>query len=250
MEVGEIQNVTTIVACLGAAVSALLCDYLKKKNDQLVEALAQLRSQHEQETLGSKRAAALVRRSAVPPLSKDLDHKNSNDALRGWLSRRAAAVSSNQLLIPGGMFDNAFLARLLEIDKPFTGLVVSIGVNENDASVPASEELMRGIADYIAGLLRPTDFGCRNAGEEFLIICPGEQGAEAHRRLSYISERLWDFQLRGIGTLSFLFSWDGVEVRREPLMDAIHSASGRMRQTKRSRKAVSMDTLEQRRKAV
>ena len=81
------------------------------------------------------------------------------------------------------------------------------------------------------------------------MICPGEKGADAQRRLSHIAERLWDFQLRGLGTFSILFSWGGYDVQGEPLSEAIASASDRMQQTKRSRKTVSMDSVSHRRKA-
>ncbi len=163
---------------------------------------------------------------------------------------QGAASLSSQLAIPSGMFDQSFLARLLEIKKPFSGLAVSIGINENDGSAPRSEDLMRSTSIFISGLLQDGDFGCQSGGDEFLMLCPGPQGADAQRRLSQIAERLWDFQLRGIGTFSILFSWGGVEVNNETLSDAIASAADRMYQTKRSRKTVSMESVNQRRKAV
>jgi hypothetical protein len=46
---------------------------------------------------------------------------------------------------------------------------------------------------------------------------------------------LWNFQLRGQGSFSVLFSWGGIGVENEPLSEAIASATGRMQQTKRSR---------------
>jgi len=163
---------------------------------------------------------------------------------------QGAASVSNQLVIPAGMHDQSFLARLLEIKKPFTGLAVSIGINENDGSAPRSEDLMRSTSLFISGLLQDTDFACQSGDDEFLMLCPGPQGAEGQRRLSQISERLWDFQLRGIGTFSILFSWGGVEANNETLSDAIACAADRMYQTKRSRKTVSMESVNQRRKVV
>ncbi len=163
---------------------------------------------------------------------------------------RSAAANSPELVVPGGLFDQAFLARLLEIHKPFNGLVVSIGISENDGREPQSADLLRSTSSYIGNLLRKGDFGCQVAADEFLMICPGEQGAEAQRRLSHISEQLWDYQLRGVGAFSILFSWGGIDVRNEPLSDAIASATERMRQTKRCRKTVSMDSVNQRRKVV
>jgi hypothetical protein len=163
---------------------------------------------------------------------------------------QGSAPTWNQLVIPAGMFDQSFLARLLEIKKPFTGLAVSIGINENDGSAPRSEDLMRSTSIFISSLLQDGDFGCQSGDDEFLMLCPGPKGAEAQRRLSQIAERLWDFQLRGIGTFSILFSWGGIEVNNELISDAIASAAERMYQTKRSRKTVSMESVNQRRKAV
>jgi hypothetical protein len=83
-------------------------------------------------------------------------------------------------------------------------------------------------------LLREKDFSCRTAYDEFIVVCCGEHGAQSQRRLNHISERLWDYQLRGIGTCSILFSWGGVEVQDQPLAEAVASAVDRMRQTKRA----------------
>jgi hypothetical protein len=163
---------------------------------------------------------------------------------------QGAASMSNAAAIPSGMFDQSALSRLLESKKSFTGLAVSIGINENDGSAPRSENLIRSTSLFISGLLQDGDFGCQSGDDEFLMLCPGPQGAEAQRRLSQIAERLWDFQLRGIGTFSILFSWGGIEVNDESLSDAIASAADRMYQTKRSRKTVSMESVNQRRRAV
>jgi CO/xanthine dehydrogenase Mo-binding subunit len=55
------------------------------------------------------------------------------------------------------------------------------------------------------------------------------------RRLTQISERLWDFQLRSLGSFSILFSWGAVEVAVEQLREAIDAANEQMYQTKRTR---------------
>jgi len=96
-----------------------------------------------------------------------------------------------------------------------------------------SPGLMQSVGNYIAGLLRENEFACRTAYDEFVMVCGGEQGAQSQRRLNHISERLWDFQLRGIGACSILFSWGGVQVQDRPMAEAVASATERMRQTKR-----------------
>ena len=149
---------------------------------------------------------------------------------------RAIAVAQPPLTgWPAAMIQQPAFQELLDSAEPFSGLVVSIGVNESDSSMWHSLGLMQSVAGCIVGLLREKDFACRTDYDEFVMACPGEHGAQSQRRLNQISERLWDYQLRGIGTCSILFSWGGVEVRDQPLAEAVESAVDRMRQTKRTR---------------
>ncbi len=135
---------------------------------------------------------------------------------------------------PSGMIQRPVLDELLEGEGSFTGLVVSININDNDSSMWHSPGLMQSVGSHIASLLRENDFACRTAYDEFVLVCRGEQGAESQRRLNHISERLWDFQLRGLGAASILFSWGAVQAQDQPLAEAIASAAERMRETKRS----------------
>jgi hypothetical protein len=135
---------------------------------------------------------------------------------------------------PGGMIPQPLLDKWIESEQRFTGVVVSIGINDVDSSMWHSRGVMPSVGNYIAGLLKGKDYCCRTSYDEFLMVCPGEQGAQAQRRLSHISERLWDYQLRGLGACSILFSWGGVQVQDQPLAEAIASATERMRETKRS----------------
>jgi hypothetical protein len=150
---------------------------------------------------------------------------------------------------PHGMIDERTLRKIVAIGKPFTGVAVVISLNE-DEGVRRSEGQLEWVSAYIAGLLNEHEFACRTDKEEFLIVCPGTQGAEAQRRLNDVSERLWDFQLRGIGTYAIRFSWGGVEVQNQPLADAIDSATERMRLTKRIRNPIYLNSVNVRRKVV
>ena len=105
-------------------------------------------------------------------------------------------------------------------------------------------------AQNIASLLQGEDFACQTGADEFLILCPGERGKNAQRRLNEISEGLWDFQLRGLGTFSILFSWGDAQAQDELLSDAIAAASERMHQTRRTRKTVSLDSSSPSRRAI
>ncbi len=139
--------------------------------------------------------------------------------------------------LPAGFQDGFVLHNLVQRRQPVTGLVVSIGVNaarKEDGTLPES------VAKLVESLIGPGDFAAQSGEEEFLLIYPREQGASAQRRLSQISQQLWDFQLRSLGTFQILFSWGGVEVQSESIEEAIASASERMKETKRGRKLLTM----------
>lgn len=135
---------------------------------------------------------------------------------------------------PTGMLQQPAFQTLLDRGEPFSGLVVAIGVNDSDSSMWHSQDLMQSVGGYIGALLLENDFSCRTAYDEFIVVCRGEYGAQLQRRVNHISERLWDYQLRGNGACSILFSWGGVEVQDQPLAEAVASAVDRMRQTKRA----------------
>jgi hypothetical protein len=157
------------------------------------------------------------------------------DVAPGALDAKYQVIQSGpQTAWPTGMIQQAAFQQLLDGGEAFRGLVVSIGINEGDSSMWHAQGLMQSVGSYIAGLLREKEFSCRTAYDEFIVVCCGEEGAQSQRRLNHISERLWDYQLRGIGTCSILFSWGGVEVQDQPLAEAVASAVERMRQTKRS----------------
>ena len=81
------------------------------------------------------------------------------------------------------MIQQPVLEELLEREEPFTGLVVSIGINDSDSSMWHSQGLMQSVGNYIAGLLQENEFSCRTAYDEFVMVCRGEQGAQSQRRL-------------------------------------------------------------------
>lgn len=133
----------------------------------------------------------------------------------------------------GAMVQQPEMDEMLERRERFTGLVISIGINDGDSSMWHKPEIVHSIASYICSLLKEGEFASRMAFDEFVMVCPGEEGATAQRRLNHISERLWDYQLRGMGATAVMFSWDGLPVKDLTLADAIASATERMRETKR-----------------
>jgi hypothetical protein len=159
-----------------------------------------------------------------------------------------APIPAQEYLLPAGMFNQWPLDVLFQISKPFTGLVVLINLVRTHRRPTNDEGLLQLVTACLAGLLRENDFGCRTIDGEFVLVCPGQQGPEAQRRLSQISERLWEFQQRH-GT-SLLFSWGGVGTLEKPLSEAIAAAVNRMNHINRKRKTSSMESVKHYRKTV
>ena len=188
----------------------------------------------------------------LPPLPVDSLPWNPAPALEPdplpapVLARPEPVLAMAAFPLPPGMHHHDVLVKRLATPEPFSGVVVSIGINDypaqlENAGVEGMSELMISVESMISGLLRAgVDFGCRSSDDEFLLIYPKEHGAEAQRRLAAISERLWNFQLRSMSSASVLFCWGAVEVQGESLADSVASASERMHQTKRNRKTISL----------
>ena len=159
-------------------------------------------------------------------------------------------IPANEYLVPAGMFNQWPLEVLFNIDKPFTGMVVLIDVVRTNRRSSHEEGVLQMVTACVAGLLGENDFGCRTTGDEFVMVCPGLEGAEAQRRLNQISEQLWEFHQRGRGTCSLLFSWGGVGARQKPLSEAVAAAVERMNHINRNRKSNSMESVRSHRKIV
>jgi hypothetical protein len=141
------------------------------------------------------------------------------------------AFESIREAVPAGYHEASVLQRAVESGRVVNGLIVSIGTNAlNDAR---SGE----VAEFLQAMLGAQDFGCQSGDDEFVLICNGEQGASAQRRLSAIAEKLWDFQLSSIGGLSVQFSWGSFEARGERIGEAVASAIEQMQETRQSRGA-------------
>lgn len=153
------------------------------------------------------------------------------------------------LALPAGFTDRATLDFLKRDPAPFTGLVVSIGINDyarmaETQGKTSAEELVKNVSQLVNSLIASPNgvqhFACRTADDEFVVIYPGETGSAAQRRLNSLSERLWDFQLRSLGTFSVVFSWGATEANTENFAEAVQAASERMLETRQNRKTISM----------
>ncbi|QOY85005.1 GGDEF domain-containing protein [Paludibaculum fermentans] len=162
--------------------------------------------------------------------------------------RSAAQVRAEQeppavptLVLPGGFHEPTALARLLEDEAPFSGLVIAVSVVDYvrlmaDQGKPAIEQIMASVTRLVMSLTREQDFACRIAEDEFILIFGRESGASAKRRIQLVSERLWDYQLRSLGSVSIIFSWGASESQLQPIVHAVENAREQMLETRRNRR--------------
>jgi len=153
-------------------------------------------------------------------------------------------AAPKELVIPGGFHEAPVLARLLEEETPFVGLALVISVVDYvvllaDQGKPAVEQLMGSVTRLVMSLAREQDFACRIAEDEFVLLFTQETGAAAKRRIQSVSERLWDFQLRSLGSVSVIFSWGASESTREPVVHAVEFAREQMLESRRNRRALA-----------
>ncbi|WP_432523897.1 GGDEF domain-containing protein [Kineococcus sp. SYSU DK006] len=112
-------------------------------------------------------------------LRRQLEHQASHDALTG-LANRAAFLEQLQRALPRGERHG----------EPVTVLYLDLNgfkqVNDRFGHA-AGDEVLRGFAAHLRGLLRPEDTAARLGGDEFAVLCEGtspEQAAVVARRLA------------------------------------------------------------------
>jgi hypothetical protein len=156
--------------------------------------------------------------------------------LRAELAETPAAAPVNELselLLPAGMQDIATYRRLLAMPNPMTGIVIAISINdfdrlggaEGEASVSALLDSVEGLMD---SMVRDGDFGVKVSADQWMFVYPIDDKGISQRRVSGLSEKLWDFQLRHLGQSNISFSWAAVNVRDERLSEAASAAMERM----------------------
>jgi hypothetical protein len=246
----------SLMLILGAAFVALICDHLKRNNEQLRELAIEINVRRQEEYKRFRMLAPQSQKAIEPapaPRSSPAATEVPAPAMQTVRMRvsppkppstgappTTPPSAARSLDLPVGFHDGHVLTRLVQQRQPVRGLVISIGVNaprNPDGSLGGNVQLL------IETLLGPGDFAAQSGEEEFLLIFPTERGVSAQRRLSEVAQELWDFQLNSRETCSILFSWAGVEVDGEPIEVAIESASERMQETRRSRKVRTMESL-------
>lgn len=234
------QMFLSLILILGAAFVALICDHLKRNNEQLRELAIELNVRRQEEykrfRLVVEQAPKAIEAAAAPRAGA----ARMQPAIRMRVSppKTPAADVGLPAGFPVGFHDGQVLTRLVKQRHPVSGLVVSIGVS-GDGSATGNVPLL------IQSLIGPNDFAAQSGEEEFLLIFPAERGVSAQRRLREVAQELWDFQLNSRETCSILFSWGGVEVSGESIDDAIESANERMEETRRKRAAGEVELSRQ-----
>lgn len=152
-----------------------------------------------------------------------------------------------RLAVPGGYHEPQALARLMEEEAPFQGLVMVVSLVDYvrllaDQGKPAMEQLMGAVSRQVVSMTREQDFACRIGEDEFVLVFAQEGGAAAKRRIQFVAERLWDFQLRSLGSMSVLFSWGAAETAGEPLSRTVERAREQMIETRRGRRSQTIGT--------
>jgi hypothetical protein len=146
-------------------------------------------------------------------------------------------------VLPSGLQNALVWKRWLDSGRKISGLVVSISVTSSTRAETALD-YPAAVRSAIVSLLEPGEFAAPTGTREFVVISPRARGAAALRRLSRISQLLWDVQLGSLGRFDLQYVWDGLEVRDETVKDALEAAQERMQQTRRSR---HLETLSARR---
>jgi hypothetical protein len=151
----------------------------------------------------------------------------------------ATAGPIDALSLPSGLQPASVLKRLVDSEYRVSGLIVSISVTTPSQSETASE-FPDAVRSAIGALLNAGEFASPTGSGEFVVISPHVRGALAQRRLSRITQHLWDMQLGSLGQFQLQFIWGGLEVRDEAIQDALDSAAERMQAARHSRNLVTL----------
>lgn len=197
-------------------------------------AAAIVNSKEQQQPVFASASAAEAIASSAAQITNDARRKNWDTILKKTAAPRQPgaliAFESIREAVPAGFHDASVLQRAVETFRTVSGLVVSIGTNGLSADGAAE------VGEFLQAQLTGQDFACQSGSDEYVLICGGQQGAAAQRRLSAIAEKLWDFQLRSIGGLGIQFSWGSFEARGERIGEAVATAIEQMQNTRQSRR--------------
>lgn len=170
--------------CVGVVPMALLADFRFRPDTTLTTSLlciAMLATYLLTFAYGAYRRGLALRESSaqlharieeITTLQARLQEQASRDPLTGLFNRRH--------------FDKALLetlAHCMREDKPLTLAITDIdhfkAINDNHGHL-GGDEVLRSLADLLAGKVGDAGMVCRFGGEEFLLMLPGMPATEAY----------------------------------------------------------------------
>lgn len=169
--------------------------------------------------------------------------RNLNNEL---LRLRTEASSQSDLDPLTGLRNRSALARWLEEQKEFPGLVVVCDMDDfkplNDRyGHLVGDEILHGVGKLISRSIRGEDLAFRWGGDEFVIFFRTDETELVEARMRGIEEHLLGFRIRQHGTTPVHFSWGVTTTFGRPLRESLEEADRLMYEMKRSRRLAPPD---------
>lgn len=141
-----------------------------------------------------------------------------------------------------GLWNRSALARWLEQEQDFEGLVVVCDLDDfkllNDRHGHlAGDEILRSVGQLIGTSIRPEDRAYRWGGDEFVIFFRNLERGVVEARLQQLEQHLLKFHIRNHGPLPIRFSWGLAPAAGRPLQETLEEADQLMLEAKRRRQA-------------
>jgi hypothetical protein len=234
----EVHVILTLLLLIVSAVLALLCDYLRFKSAQTVQANG---AKFELEPEPSSSAATPTGRNSR--LAKALTHRQPSGANKGDANKgippqleevfaRARSRSAPMVEMPTGLQEASVLALLARTQFVVSGTVVSIAVTREPGN--RTQGFEHSLQDVIETMLQPGELAAPIGSHEYALVFPTEAGLNGPKRLAHIERMLSDQQVRFTALYGASFFAGGTTVDRVALGDALALA-----QTNRSQRTTS-----------
>lgn len=152
-----------------------------------------------------------------------------------------------ETVFPRGLIGADIWSGVLGDERPFNGVVFCVGLSDYSRILeahgqPAVDQVTKSLLTLFESIVTESGLATQASQDTFVLIFRDERGAIGQRRINGLSERLWDYQLRNLGSTSIFFSWGAVEVEAETVRVAYFAAVERMNQSRRSRRGAAVDT--------
>jgi len=170
------------------------------------------------------------------------NQKQQLSVLNEELARlRKEAVNQIDLDPLTGLRNHSALARWMEEDRSFQGLVVVCDMdafkllNDNYGHL-VGDEILHSVGKLVSSSIRAEDLAFRWGGDEFVIFFDSLDMEMVESRMRWIEERLQHFHIRQHGTISVHFSWGIASTVGRRLREGLDEADRLMYNAKRGRR--------------